>query len=275
MHRPTVVITRPQPEADGWVQALLAQEWPALALPLLHLTAPRSPQRQADLRAAWHGLSACDALMFVSAAAVRFFFEAMPPDWRPPARWPRCWAPGPGTAVSLQAALARIGADAALVDAPAPDAAQFDSEALWQTVRLQVRPGFRLCVVRGDSDARAPSSAIDGLAGVGRDWMAQTCLAQGAHLQAVVAYERRLRTWSAGSDAVDLQRALAAPVWQLSNREALQALSAVPTERWHDKTAITSHSRIADAAASLGFGRVHCCEPGLPALALALESVRI
>ena len=273
MHRPTVVITRPQPEAQAWGQALQSQGWPALVLPLLHLTAPHSSDRQAAVVDLWRNLSACDALMFVSSAAVRFFFEARPSGWRPPTHWPRCWVPGPGTAQVLQAALAQIGADVTLVDAPDPGALQFDSEALWQTVAPQLRPGFRLWLVRGDSDAPAPVAANGDLPGVGRDWLSQTCLAQGAKVHAVVAYERRLRTWTADTDVHDLQTALAAPLWQLSNREALQALDAVPAERWRDKTAIATHPRIAEAAAILGFGRIQLCAPGVPALVRALESL--
>jgi uroporphyrinogen-III synthase len=273
MHRPTVVITRPQPEAEAWRQALQSQGWPALALPLLRLNAPHSSDRQAAVVDLWGNLSACDALMFVSSAAVRFFFEARPPGWRPPTRWPRCWVPGPGTAQVLQAALAQIGADVTLVDSPDPGAVQFDSEALWQTVAPQLRPGFRLWLVRGDSDALAPMEAIGGLPGVGRDWLSQTCLAQGAEVQAVVAYERRLRTWTSDTDARDLQSALDVPVWQLSNRESLQALDTVPAERWCAKTAVATHPRIAEAAKILGFGRVHLCAPGMPALVRALESL--
>lgn len=273
MRRPTVVITRPQPEADEWVDALRARGWPALALPLLRLDVPQSADRQAALRDLWSDLSACDALMFVSAAAVRFFFGLRPEGWRRPARWPRCWAPGPATAQVLRSALAQIGGDMALVDSPAPNADQFDSEALWQTVASQVQPGFRLCLVRGDSDAGDPLLSDAGLPGVGREWLSHACQAQGAQVRAVVAYERRLSTWTAPADACLLQTALSAPIWLLSNREALQSLAGVSPRHWREKTAIVTHRRIGEAAVALGFRRLCTCGPGVSGLVLALESV--
>jgi len=54
----------------------------------------------------------------------------------------RAWAPGPGTARALQQA----GWPAARLDSPPTEAAQFDSEALWQRVAPQVRPGARVLI---------------------------------------------------------------------------------------------------------------------------------
>jgi hypothetical protein len=42
------------------------------------------------------------------------------------------------------------------IDGPSPDAAQFESEALWQNVHGQVRAGDRVLIVRGTSPATAP-----------------------------------------------------------------------------------------------------------------------
>jgi uroporphyrinogen-III synthase len=275
MLRPTVVVTRPEPESAAWVQELGAAGWPALALPLLRLAPADGAQ---SLHAVWHQAQHFQAWMFVSAAAVRFFFASCPADWRPTAPLPRSWAPGPGTAQALRRAWAQLGVPDAPVDEPAADAPQFDSEALWARVSAQVRPGFRLLLVRGDSDTpqrdeagRAVAGGV--LPGVGRDWLTQHSLARGADVQAVVAYERRLRTWSDPADAQALQHALALPLWQLSNREALHALAAVPAQQWGNKTAIVTHPRIAQAAQDVGFGRVLHCEPGVPALIAALKSL--
>ena len=59
------------------------------------------------------------------------------------------------------------------IDGPSPDAAQFESEALWQNVHDQIRAGDRVLIVRGASPATgnagrpAPSTQ-----GAGRDWLA-------------------------------------------------------------------------------------------------------
>lgn len=273
MARPAVVLTRPEPEAGVWAQTLQHAGWPVVRLPLLHLSAPSQAEHCAALQTVWRDLSGWDALMFVSAAAVRYFFAACPPDWHRPAALPRSWTPGLGTAEAVRRAWTDLGVDHPVVDAPAADATQFDSEALWTQVAPQVGAGFSVLLVRGGSDALLTPHATSPWAGAGRDWLAQRCVERGAKVQAVVAYERRLPDWSDQAQRARLQEALQIPIWQLSNREALQALQAVPPERWANKTALVTHPRIAEAAQALGFGRVQLCAPGVPAFVAALESL--
>lgn len=276
MLRPTVVITRPQPEADAWAAAVQRLGWPVVSLPLLCLQAPAQEVQRVALQTVWRELAQHHALMFVSAAAVRYFFEARPVDWIKPPVLPRSWAPGPATAEALKCAWADAGVDTAVVDAPAADALQFDSEALWTQVAPQVRPGFSLVLVRGSSDAGLPrvdAQDVSPWVGSGRDWLAQCCVERGARVQAVVAYERRWPNWSEATQRARLREALLAPVWHLSNRESLSALGDVPAAQWVNKAAFVTHPRIGEAAAALGFGRVHVCAPGVQALVAALESL--
>lgn len=147
-----VFVTRPRDEGQAWVEALRRHGWPALSLPLIDIGPPRDAEALAGLaqaRAGWFGQ---DALMFVSAAAVQHFFDglsaAVPPVSGSKTRF---WAPGPGTARALAAALAPLGVDASRIDSPAADAPQFDSEHLWPVVAPQVHPDFRLLLVRGAS----------------------------------------------------------------------------------------------------------------------------
>ena len=59
-----------------------------------------------------------------------------------------------------------LGVDAACIDQPAADAAQFDSESLWAQVHHQIGPGDAVLIVRG-TEAGAYQQ------GTGRDWLAQ------------------------------------------------------------------------------------------------------
>lgn len=257
-----VVITRPEPDATRWVQALRERGWPAEAWPLLRIAEPRSAGERDQLarwREAW---STQDALMFVSAAAVqRFFAEPVAPG---PGHT-RFWAPGPGTARALSEALWALGIGSERIDAPPRDAAQFDSEHLWPVVSSQVSPGRRVLVVRGASDAGEGS-----LPGQGREWLIERCRAAGAEVQACVAY-RREHVVPAGAD---LQRlpdcAGAGNIWVLSSSEALQSLQGL----WPagaQATALATHPRIADAARALGFAEVITARPALADVVRALE----
>lgn len=128
-----VLVTRPLREAQRWAQTLAAQGLDAVVLPLIDI-APVGDAPPAQQLAHYR------AVMFVSGNAVNHFLRE---DGVPFAS--RAWAPGPGT----RDALLDAGVDASLIDAPAADAAQFDSESLWQRVSGQIRPADRVLVVRG------------------------------------------------------------------------------------------------------------------------------
>ena len=161
-----IVVTRPADEAGPWAAALQQQGFGVLSLPLIDVVG------RPDL--VLPDLHSFDAVMWVSGNAVRFFLPRVVADW--PADL-RCWAPGPGTAQALRAG----GIADTLIDAPAADAAQFDSEALWAVVAPQVRPGQRVLLVRGRSQGVAAASS-------GREWLLQQCAAASAE---VVARLRR------------------------------------------------------------------------------------
>ena len=59
--------------------------------------------------------------------------------------------------------LRREGVDDALIDGPAQDAAQFDSETLWLRVAAQVQPGDTVLIVRGsDAHGRLITAVLSG-----------------------------------------------------------------------------------------------------------------
>ncbi|MFN7122352.1 MAG: uroporphyrinogen-III synthase, partial [Hydrogenophaga sp.] len=213
-----------------------------------------------------------DALMFVSGAAVSHFFaEGVAPPTVPVTT--RFWAPGPGTARLLAQALAALGVQPDRIDAPAEDAAQFDSEHLWPVVAPQVRAGSRILIVRGLSVDAPPGAGP--VAGNGRDWLIQQCEAAGARVDGCVAYERRPPVLGAGDAQRVLDATKAGSVWLFSSSEALAALRVLqPRAHWGAATALATHPRIAQAARETGFGRVIESRPSLDDVLRALESER-
>lgn len=256
-----VVITRPAGDAPAWVDALQAAGHQALALALIDVGPARHTQ---PLDQAWAHWDSYQALMFVSAQAVRFFFHSQPTgiSW---SQGPRCWATGPGT----HKALLQAGVPEACIDSPAADAAQFDSEALWQRVAHHVQVGQPVLIVRGhDAHEDANPSAT----GTGRDWLAQQLEAAGAVPQFVVAYERRAPVWTAQQQAQAVQAATDGSVWCFSSSQALQHLAlALPAQSWAQARCLATHDRIAQTAQALGFGEVHLTRPRVSDVLRSLE----
>lgn len=260
-----IVITRPEPDATRWVQALTDRGWVAEALPLLRIDEPALAHDRESLahwRRAWPSQ---DALMFVSAAAVqRFFADTVDPG---PGH-ARFWAPGPGTARALLQALWPLGIGEERIDMPPREAAQFDSEHLWPVVAQQMGPERRLLVVRGASGAGDPGA----LPGQGREWLIDQCRNAGAEVQACVAYQRRIADLGEAERAQAQAASGAGHVWLISSSEALQALQGL----WPAglaATALVTHPRIAEAARVFGFARVLQARPTLADVMRALESV--
>lgn len=247
-----VLVTRPQPQADEWVQRLREAGLDAVALPLLRIL---PVDDVAPLRAAWASLAHKRLVMFVSANAVQAFFDARPTGlpW-PGATW--AGSTGPGTSAALRA----CGVPSACVLEPAPDTERLDSEALWQQ-RLQSHAwrGQQALVVRGEG---------------GRDWLADKLRAQGAQVVFLAAYHRAAPVWDTRQQAfVDQARALPQSCcWLFSSSEGVNHLGPLaPGADWSRSLALASHPRIADTARSLGFAQVQVVPPGFDALVQALK----
>jgi uroporphyrinogen-III synthase len=241
-----VVVTRPGAEAVEWVDALRAHGFDAVSLPLIDI-APVADA--APLRDAWARLESFRAVMFVSANAVRGFFGARPADVAFAAR---AWATGEGTRTALLAA----GVAASAIDSPAPDSAQFDSEALWQVVAGRCRAGDRVLLVRG---------------GEGRDWLLQQLANERVAAETVASYTRVRPAWSTSEFQLAAQSARAA--WIFSSSQAITNLrEMMPRQEWRDARAIATHRRIAEAARAAGFGVVCESRPAIAEVVAALES---
>ena len=245
-----VIVTRPAAQASSWVDALKALGVDAQALPLIDIAPADDP---APLQQAWQLLPGLSLVMFVSANAVECFFAAQPGD----AVWPDglpAGSTGPGTT----AALKTHGVH--LIEAPAADAPQFDSEALWARLATQGWAGRRVLVVRGEE---------------GRDWLADTLRSHGAELSFVAAYRRLAPQPDAAGQAL-LDEAVAHPeqhLWVFSSSEAVGHLRTLALGvDWSMARALASHPRIVQAAQALGFGRVDRVPPEPQAVAAWLAS---
>lgn len=248
-----VLVTRPAREAAQWVQALESHGIPARALPLI-VIAP-APDAQA-LEACRDAVASYSAVMFVSVNAVDGFLGNG-------LAWPattRAWAPGPGT----HQALLRAGVPADLIDAPPAQAAQFDSETLWQDVHCQVTPGTRVLMVRG-GDARGRAA--------GRPWLAEQLADAGCTVDTVVSYVRRRPDADPALQALAEAGRRGQGWWLFSSSEAIDNLAALlPGRDWSAARAICTHPRIAQVARTLGFGTVAQTRPVLEAVVAFLQS---
>jgi uroporphyrinogen-III synthase len=262
-----VIVTRPLREGRTWVRAFAAAGHEAIAFPLIEVAAAEDTLA---VSRAWQRLHDLDAVMFVSGNAVDYFFKEKPASAlylsEHNAINLRAYVTGPGS----HAALLRAQVPASLIDSPDLAAGQFDSEALWAVVAEQVRPGWRVLIVRGASAAGAPSDE-----GQGRDWFAGKVLAAGGTVEFVVAYRRRCPVFSAEDRALVKEAASDRSIWLLSSSEAVANLrSAFPLLSWSDGVALATHPRIAEAARLAGFAVVYESRPTLGDLLRSIESVQ-
>ena len=295
-----VIVTRPAHDAGGWVQQLQHSGFAAEALPLIEIAAASSA---ADVRAvaqAWQTIGSYAACMFVSGNAVRFFFESnmalrqhllgpsainnvaiqfLPPF--PPTL--RFMAPGPGTAAALLA----VGVPAGQIDAPPPDADQFDSEALWRVVGQRDWHGRRVLVVRGvagqkGQEGEATEASTAGATpdkpavSSGRDWITRQWQAAGAEVDWVGVYERRTPRWT----PAQIERARLASadgsVWLFSSSEAALNLTQLPRldgVDWQRAMAVSTHPRITATVRAAGWGVVAESRPALTDILSCLRSI--
>lgn len=255
-----VVVTRPAADAARWVADLQARGCAALALPLIDIAPVDSGDARRALERAAVDLARGQyaAAMFSSGNAVTHFFANRGLPW-PDAT--RAWAPGPGTARALREA----GVPSAGIDAPADDAAQFDSEHLWALTASQIGPGTRVLCVRGGDAQGAPR---------GRDWLAARVRSAGGVWSDVVAYRRLPPAWTPAQRA-EADGSARTDLWLFSSSEAVANLRHLMPERaWQDARALTTHPRIAQAAREAGFGSVTLSQPTLDALVASIESLR-
>ena len=279
-----VIVTRPASDAGLWARQLADAGIAAEALPLIDIV-PLSGQADAQaLSNAWEALGGYAACMFVSGHAVEQFFKHKRPFAQSASAheainniattntdqiFPglRFMAPGPGTVAALRA----VGVPALRIDSPAPDAGQFDSEALWQVIGGRDWPGCKVLIVRGQGTGGDS-------AGAGRDWIVRQWQGLGASVHFVSVYQRRAPDW----DESRLRRARQAgqdgSVWLFSSSEAvanLVGLADLNGMDWQHARAVATHPRIAQAVRAAGWGVVVESRPALADIRRALASVEL
>jgi uroporphyrinogen-III synthase len=284
--RRPVVITRPAAQAAIWQQALQDAGYPVLLLPLLSIHP--APDVQA-VRAAWLRLQQWDALMFVSANAIDAFFAQRPADlaWPQHDHAPRAWVPGPASAHALRAA----GVPGHLIDAPAAQAEQLDSESLWEQVHAQAGPGFELLVVRGGVASAVPgvghAVSQDAQRGTGRDWLGDQVQSAGGKVDWLQAYQRGAPAWGDAEHTLAARARDDGAVWLFSSSECaahLDALTRKPAlpdpdsagdtrSCWSGSVAVATHPRIAQAVRATGFGTVYLSRAALADVLASIESI--
>ena len=278
-----VIVTRPETDAQAWLDAIQKAGHEAVYLPLIEI-GPAPDTQAVDL--AWQQWPRWQAVMFVSAQAVRMFFAQ-----RPMQPGPRYWATGPGT----RQALIEAGVAANAIDAPNADSAQFDSEALWQVVSPSLKKQVPVLIVRGNEDALDSNPTLTANAnlnsspspssnpgnnqpvnpqGVGRDWLAQQIIHAGASVEFVVAYSRRPPQWSAPQLEIAKQAASDGSVWCFSSSQAVLHMQAqLPNVQWNKACCVATHARIAQTARDVGFVHVVQTRPVLSDVLASLESL--
>ena len=270
-----VIVTRPARDAAPWVEAMVATGLDAVALPLIAVEPVADPE---PIRQAWSRIASYSGVMFVSGNAVEHFYASKPAlspifieqiaikKGANSEAATRTLATGPGTV----AALARAGVPAASIDAPALQAGQFDSEALWRVMGTSVKAGQHFLIVRGQD-----GSGLQAHAGDGRDWFANQLQEAGAHVDWVTAYRRCLPPWSDAERRLAADAAADGVVWLFSSSQAVvNLLTLLPGQSWVHARAVATHARIAAAARQAGFGVVCESRPTLADTVASIESMR-
>ena len=264
-----LLVTRPEPQASTWAQALRQAGVNAQALPLIAITAAPHPEAVSQL---WRDLPQVRALMFVSPAAVEGFFQLRPPG----AAWPGstlATAPGPGTANALRQLGAPAGLQPEQVVSPQADAEQFDSEALWPLLAPLDWSGQRVSIVSGGDASGAQ----------GRTWLTERWREAGATVNTVQTYLRGPGNWTPAQQAL-AHEALTQDesCWLLSSSQALDFLldhhlPGLEEAAWQPHSAsrlrvLCTHPRIAQHAEQRGIGHIDRCAPTLASVVQARRS---
>lgn len=260
-----LLVTRPQPQADAWVEQLRQHGVRAQALPLISTMPPENP---GDVESLWQTLQTVRLMMFVSPAAVRHFFDARPPGLR----WPAATlaaAPGPGTATQLIQLGAAAGLCSTQVLSPAAEAEQFDSEHLWPILQ-HLDWADQQVVIAGGGLGGQPR---------GRQWLTQRWQERGAQVHMVACYQRCAAPWSAAERDLAAS-ALGQPdhhLWMFSASEAIELLVShhlpslsnalpAPHSALHRLRALCTHPRVAHQALEAGVSQCWTCKPTVAAV---------
>ena len=277
-----VVVTRPQPQCDEWVEALRKAGWDALPFPLLTIGPSPGPQfvqqtvHELLTESGTEERVPLRAVMAVSGAAFLGFVDALGSDlW---ARLRACvdnglrfWVTGPGSAKVLNSK----GVPMSAIDYPggttsshySPDGtpALLDSQTVWRMVQSQVDPSkgaHKVLMVRG-SDEQGQYS--------GNPWMGIQLKEHGVLVTSVLAYQRLPPAVSPNRQAIweKASNGKSPCIWVFSSSQGLPHL---PSHDWEGARAVATHPRLATKVRELGFSEVKVAGPGLESVIASLKS---
>jgi len=231
-----IVITRPARQSAGLAQQIAAFGGKPVVFPAIVILPPAD---RSALERAQRDLAQYDYAVFVSANAVEYGVGD-------PASWPAhlvALAPGPGTASALAAVgIGKVGIPATTMD----------SEGLLALPELADVAGKRFVIYRGGGGT------------ADRELLGETLSERGAQIDYIECYRRdkprgdfgtMAAAWRAGEiDALTLTSSEGLDnLWSLFDDASRSSMAATPT--------FVPHSRIAERARMLGFGRVSVTAP--------------
>jgi uroporphyrinogen-III synthase len=300
-----VIVTRSTEQAGSWLDALTAQGLLAESFPLIEIADALNDVQRNALQARAAQMDVC---MWVSSNAVGHFFKQNRPlaqgnDARAAInnivslQRIRHWATGPGTVAALQ----QHGIASAQIDAPDMQAAQWDSDALWQRVASQMqasggelepvhpelvegyaRPSTSSVRTEDKVNHQSPVQASKtvlilrgedvGTPSASRDWLAQQIRAAGGVVEFAAVYQRRAPQFSAAQMAWAHEAAHDGSVWVFSSSQAVTHLPAI-AGGWGQARCIVTHPRIAEAARAKGIAVVCTSRPAIMDVVQSLKSL--
>lgn len=203
-----VVLTRPAPRQVALKQSLEAVGVEVLALPALDIVALDHLRHLPEP-------GEFDVAVFVSRTAWQTYWQALRAQ-DPCFEWPvtcQLASVGATTAQAIEQDLQRLASKVEFaVLSPAAGSTQ-DSESLWETLRITLRPGAKVLLVRGEA---------------GRDWLTQTLQTHGFVTHIYENYRREPAPWS--ESAIDTLRQWQASgalgTWLITSAQGLLAIQA-------------------------------------------------
>ncbi|HVE88265.1 MAG TPA: uroporphyrinogen-III synthase [Burkholderiaceae bacterium] len=233
-----IIVTRPASAGQRLFERIVDHGHPVLWWPAFDIGAAPDAERATATLAR---LADYDLAIFVSVHAVRAAQSLLTGAWP---TGTMIGAVGATTRAAVESSFTT--ASSVVVSSPDNDR-QSGSEAFWAAWQATKQRAQRVLIARAEG---------------GRDWLAERFEEQGARVEAVAVYSRRVRCPS--SDELQRLDQLAAsneqPVTVFSSTEAVPALDSQiePAVRaWLRRgVAIASHPRIAAHLSSSGYARV-------------------
>lgn len=233
LHGQTIAVTRPRKQAEALCALIAAAGGTPLSAPLLEIGPPADAR---SLSAAREMFGAASLAIFISPNAVDYGLADLPDV----GDWPHGLAVvaiGPGT----EHALRQRGAREVIL----PEG-RFDSESLLAMPHLRADRvgGKQILIFRGEG---------------GRELLAETLTARGAHVVCAECYRRSVPE-SGYSELVDASQRGELAALTLSSSEGLrnfwQTLDQQQRHCFSEIPVFVPHARIADVAHSLGMRQI-------------------